>query len=115
MKRFGVPVNLSRLLSWPRWLLRVGLVPPHGRFWTRPHEERQMLRAAYLTATRTKSWDFLNGFSGESFMFDASPEARHLLCEIDKDFPGHSGASGGYTCRILEYIAKKGWGNFCKL
>ena len=69
------------------------------------------LKDAYEAITISNKWNDLKNCTVESFMFH--PPA--FVSEIHKNMKlldGHSGASYGYTMRIMEFIAKNGWEAF---
>ena len=63
-------------------------------------------------------WEYLRAYTppeDQGFMFSPSTGKRKEIdVEIEKRYPGHSGASYGQTMRTLELIAKQGWDVFAK-
>ena len=63
-------------------------------------------------------WEFLRTYSppaDQGFMFSLSyGKRKEIDTEIEKRYPGHSGASYGGTMRDLEFIAKQGWDVFAQ-
>lgn len=72
--------------------------------------ESKMLKDAYEAITACDLWDWMKTYrpkDGLGFMF-----TRHdNLDRIEKEmkYGGHSGASYGWTMRVMEDIAKRGW------
>jgi|APSaa5957512535_1039671.scaffolds.fasta_scaffold27830_3 hypothetical protein len=50
------------------------------------------------------------------FMFWSNPpkEIQNVMDIIEKDYPGHSGMTFGWTMRQLQYIAVNGWDEYVK-
>jgi hypothetical protein len=75
-----------------------------------PAHETTMLKDAYQAITKTDLWDWMREFhpkESEGFMFTQHPNLDRLNAEMK--YTGHSGASFGWTMRVMEGIAKKGW------
>lgn len=72
--------------------------------------ECEMLKDAYQAITACDLWGWMKEYTpkeGMGFMF-----SRHdNLDRIDKEmkYGGHSGSSYGWTMRVMEDIAKRGW------
>lgn len=71
------------------------------------------MKVEVLTGIKTiedlQMWDFLKTYEPpeeRGFMFDQNPLVKKLMCNINNDYPGHSGASLAWTMRELQYIAK---------
>ena len=74
---------------------------------------REMLVNAYKAVDATKSWEWLKGFSDESFMFSRSERIGIISRKMEElGYHGHSGASFGMTMRQMELIAKHGKAKF---
>jgi hypothetical protein len=74
--------------------------------------EMQMLETGLEAVQQTQgSWAFLANFNDPGgFMFAPLCNVHERLNELlNVLYPGHSGASYGWTMRSLEYIAKNGW------
>jgi hypothetical protein len=72
--------------------------------------EIEMLTDAYEAITACDMWDWLRVYSPEEdkgFMFGNHPNQERINKEMK--FDGHSGASYGWTMRVMEDIAKRGW------
>ena len=88
-----------------------------SRFPQLSESDKGMYRTAYVAADLAELWLFLREEStpGEGgFMFSTLPgvqEAANLMCD---GFPGHSGASAGFTCRRMQHIARIGWAAYCQ-
>jgi hypothetical protein len=72
--------------------------------------ECTMLKDAYNAITVCELWDWLRTFhpkSGEGFMFSNHPNLDRINAATK--YEGHSGSSYGWTMRVMEDIAKRGW------
>ena len=72
--------------------------------------EIEMVRDAYETITRLGLWDWLKNFkphANEGFMFSSDLTLAMLGSSLS--YTGHSGASFGWTMRIMHDIAQRGW------
>ena len=72
--------------------------------------EVTLLRDAYTAVTKCELWEWLKTYSpeeGRGFMFSSHPNLDRINNEMT--YTGHSGASYGWTMRVIENIAKKGW------
>lgn len=66
------------------------------------------------------NWDVLRTNKpppNSSFMFWDNPpkEIKHIMDVVEKNYPGHSGMSFGWTMRQLQYIAINGWDEYVKM
>jgi hypothetical protein len=69
----------------------------------------EMLQDAYDTISALGAWEFFKSYSPENgFMF--SPP-HGILQDVNEalKFQGHSGASYGWTMRVMQFIARFGW------
>ena len=72
--------------------------------------ETPMLEDAYRAITTCDLWDWMRTTTpedGRGFMFGNHPNQERLNEAMT--YPGHSGASYGWTMRAMEDIAKHGW------
>ena len=74
---------------------------------------REMVEDAYKAVTKANRWGFLRrpdvpGPNG--FMFSEWPEMKDI--DTHMEYGGHSGGSYGSTMRVMEFIAKWGWGTY---
>lgn len=72
--------------------------------------DRTMVEDAYKAVTLANRWDFLRrpdvpGKGG--FMLSDWPQMKDI--DLHMKYEGHSGASYGWTMRVIERIAKGGW------
>ena len=75
--------------------------------------EKEMLSDMYRTISNLTLWDWLakpDVPGKDGFMFSNHPELAKISGAMK--YTGHSGASFGYTLRIIELIAKKGWDTY---
>lgn len=83
--------------------------PPPGDFsWS---VDKDFLQDAYQAITAAGAWDFFRQESppeGKGYMFWDSPALKGVQAKM-KMLDAHSGASFGYTMRVMEAIAKNGW------
>jgi hypothetical protein len=72
---------------------------------------RIMCDDAYKAITIAEAWDFVKGDPGDGgFMFSSSPYSAAITKAMKYD--GHSGASYGWTMRVMQQIARVGWEQF---
>lgn len=68
---------------------------------------QEMLTSAYNVITRMEKWIYIKeaqpGDGG--YTFTKNEELRNIMNEINNDYMGHSGASLGWTMRIMQQIA----------
>ena len=72
-----------------------------------------MYQNAYDAITKEELWDWLKTESppaDKGFMFWSHPNLDKLHPHLIE--AGHSGASFAMTMRVMEFIAKDGWGAF---
>lgn len=72
--------------------------------------EVPLLRDAYIAITACNLWEWMKTYSppeATGFMFGRHPNLEKILNTMA--YSGHSGASYGWTMRIMEDIAKHGW------
>lgn len=72
--------------------------------------DAEMLKDAYAAITKCELWDWFKSYSpeeGRGFMFSSHPNLERISAAMMYD--GHSGSSYGWTMRVMENIAKKGW------
>ena len=72
-----------------------------------------MYQDMYDTITRLKLWDWLAkpDVPGEGgFMFSKNPNVGLITKSMGYQY--HSGASFGFTLRLMEAIAKRGWDDY---
>ncbi len=84
-----------------------------------PKMEREMIETGVQAVSAVEGgWEYLRAYTppgDQGFMFSPSTGKRKEIdAEIEKRYPGHSGASYGRTMRTLEFIAKQGWDMFAK-
>ncbi len=77
--------------------------------------EADMLESAFKAVSSVKDgWGFMRSYEppeGEGFMFNRNPPAKlqEIEAAILKADSGHSGASFGFTMRVMQRIAKYGF------
>lgn len=72
--------------------------------------ESTMLKDAYEAITACDLWEWMKNFTpkeDEGFMFSRNDTLERINKEMK--FDGHSGSSYGWTMRVMEDIAKRGW------
>lgn len=75
--------------------------------------EAGLFKNAYDAITDENLWDFFKTYEPPNgFMFSDAPELRRLDARLEP--MGHSGASYGLSLRAMQYIAKRGWGEFVR-
>ncbi len=75
-----------------------------------PAHETTMLKDAYEAITACDLWEWMREFhphAGDGFMFSNHPNLDRISAAMK--YSGHSGASYGWTMRVMESLAKKGW------
>ena len=100
---------------------------PAGKFGFIPYDmDRLLLISAFNALDGTVSefqytpnWVALRTHKppvDSGFMFWDKPpkEIKNVMDIIEKDCPGHSGMSFGWTMRQLQYIATEGWDSYVK-
>ena len=74
---------------------------------------REMFEDAYKAITAAGAWEFVERDPGDGgFMFSSDPYSVAISNAMKYD--GHSGASYGWTMRVMQQIARGGWGQFVK-
>ena len=76
--------------------------------------EHVFLEDAFQAVTKANQWRFLArpDIPGDGgFMFTQHPEVKQIENEMRR-LDDHSGASFGWTMRVMEFIAKNGWDAF---
>ena len=69
---------------------------------------QEILTDAYETITRLELWEKIKADPGSGgFMYSGHDYIREISSAIKYD--GHSGASFGWTMRVMQFIAKNGW------
>ena len=69
---------------------------------------REMLVNAWQAINLTETWDFVKQ-DIESFMFSNDPRIKIIGQKMEElGYNGHSGASYGFTMRVMQYIANHG-------
>ena len=82
--------------------------PGDFSFMTEPME-RHFLEDAYKAVDSTGMWECIAKDPGEGgFMFSQAPELKTIGAAM-KHYDDHSGASFGWTMRVMQAIAQKGW------
>lgn len=72
---------------------------------------REMFDDAYRAITTADAWEFVERDPGSGgFMFSSDPYSAAISKAMKYD--GHSGASYGWTMRVMQQIARGGWGRF---
>jgi hypothetical protein len=70
--------------------------------------KRLMLANAWQAINITETWNFVKQ-PIESFMFSNDPRTKIIAEKMEElGYYGHSGASYGFTMRIMQYIANHG-------
>ena len=73
---------------------------------------RELAKTSYNSVTALNMWDFFQEFQpeeGKGFMFSSHPKLTELENYIESKYNmGHSGASWGWSMRIIQFIAKNG-------
>jgi len=76
----------------------------------KPFEQR-MMKDAYDAVTEAEAWEEMKGDPGDGgFMYSSAPHVKRISAKMK--FDGHSGASFGLTLRVMQYIAREGWGKY---
>jgi hypothetical protein len=73
-----------------------------------PKHESEMLQDAYDAISQCELWDWMRTFTphpNDGFMFSHDPNLTRIT---DVMKYGHSGASWGWTMRVMEIVAKTG-------
>lgn len=87
---------------------------PRGDFsFLESEVDREMLQDAFQAVSEAGAWDLLKNPSvpgSGGFMFGQNPAVKAIESFIK--YEGHSGASHGMTMRVMEFIAKNGWGEY---
>jgi hypothetical protein len=74
---------------------------------------REMFDDAYKAITTAEAWEFVERDPGSGgFMFSSDPYSAAISKAMKYD--GHSGASYGWTMRVMQQIARGGWDRFVK-
>jgi hypothetical protein len=77
--------------------------------------DKEMLASAFHAISSVEGgWEFLKEYSppeNEGFMFVRNPPEtlKYISAAVSDGYPGHSGASYGWTMRHMEALAKRGW------
>jgi len=77
--------------------------------------DAEMLGDVYETIKLMGLWDWFREFephANEGFMF--SPDLELATISGALKYQGHSGASFGWTMRVVHDIAKNGWDHHCR-
>ena len=74
---------------------------------------REMFDDAYKAITVAMAWEFIERDPGDGgFMFSSVSYSVAISNAIK--YNGHSGASYGWTMRVMQQIARGGWDRFVK-
>jgi hypothetical protein len=74
---------------------------------------RSAIETGYRGVMKTEGWDILRNFTGESFMFSNDAAVNRIMNAVSTEYGGgHSGASMGWTMRMLERISNNGFNAF---
>ncbi len=80
--------------------------------------ERKVFEETYQIISNIEGgWEFFKEFEPDQyrgFMFSEHPMLTKIINAAEAMGHGHSGASWGMTMRVMERIAKYGWGAVCK-
>ena len=79
--------------------------------------ERRMYIAAYNLITRLEKWNTIRSIDpgDRGYMFSGNPVLNDIMTHIDNDYGSHSACSLAVTMRVMEYIAKFGYGDYKEL
>lgn len=102
------PLEISRSIisPFPNIENNEDLVP--GKFEYTNERDRTMFTNAWQAITLTENWDFVKA-DIESFTWSDDPRVDIISEKMEAlGYKGHSGASFGYTMRIMQYIARNG-------
>jgi hypothetical protein len=81
-------------------------------FITNPHD-KIMIDTSIRAINNLELWNWLKNNDFESFMFSKDQNITKIYNEIEKvGYNGHSGASFGFTMRIMEFIAKNSFDSY---
>ena len=96
-------------------------IPPYGNFdgLNLPSLDRTMIQSGFEAVESVEGgWDFLRTYeppADQGFMFSMPPPKQKEIDEaISNRYDGHSGASYGWTMRVLQKIAKLGWDSYAR-
>lgn len=75
----------------------------------RDEMSRKMVEDVYQAVQVAEAWPLMKEEpeAGKGYMFSSDP--RYKLIQEKMEYPGHSGASYGWTMRQAQFIAQKGW------
>jgi hypothetical protein len=74
---------------------------------------RSMIESGYRGVMKTEGWLVIRNFTGESFMFTKDKQVNRIMTAVNNEYGGgHSGASIGYTMRMLERLSHVGFNSF---
>jgi hypothetical protein len=72
---------------------------------------RAMFDDAYKAITTAGAWEFVERGPGDGgFMYSSDPYSAAITKAIK--YTDHSGASYGWTMRVMQQIARAGWNRF---
>ncbi len=78
--------------------------------------EAMMLQDADAAITECGLWEWMSTYNppdGKGFMFSSHPNLDKINAAMK--FDGHSGASYGWTMRVMQKIARVGWDKFATI
>ena len=71
-----------------------------------------MITSAINTINKLDAWNILKNYEPEdgmsTYMFSNNNTIQNILNEIQKDYGQHNSFTMAFTCKEIEYIAKKG-------
>jgi len=74
--------------------------------------ENEMLQDAEMAIEKADAWEYMKTEPGEGgYMFCNDPQVTEISKNIKYD--GHSGASFGWTMRVMQQLARLGTDEFC--
>ena len=89
-------------------------VPAPGDFsFVKDKETQIMFNDAYQAITKADAWDYMKTDPGkDGYMFTQSDILAKINTKMTYD--GHSGASYGWTMRVMQRLARIGWEAFVR-
>jgi len=73
----------------------------------------EMFTDAYDSISKTEKWGYLSKYTpGDGGFMFSKPSEEIEMINSNLKYEGHSGSSYAWTMRIMEHIAKNGWGSY---
>ena len=109
------PANPGDKVECVKSPLSISTMPAPGDFsFVTDAMERDMLADMYRAVTKAEAWDEMKADPGDGgFMYSRSAQALTTRVTAALADPGvHSGASFGFCMRVMQKIARDGWGAY---